>query len=630
MLYALSIVAVETAAAVGFGAMTLSALGLREWNSAAGRLVLSFSIGVGVIGWLMFFVAASGWLSVGPAVVLVGGLPGLLLIRGPLRPTTDPWSAWDLLLAGILGGWLCVELAAGMAPPSDADSLAYHFALPKLFLAEERLVFVARAVDAASPFLTQMTYLPALSIGGERALTLWAVISSWAAPGLLYCFSRRWLPRVWALALTLALLTTPAMLYGGTSGQVEPRLAAYAFIAALAVAEARVGGGWRHAALAGLASGFFAGSKFTGLLFGACCGLLLLQRRGFASVLAFSLAALFAAFQWYGWLWWNTGDPVFPMLYGYLGSPGNAFWNEALQADLRSEWSSVETPLARTLIGLLTYPFLSTWGGGGIPDADRVGLGALPLLLLPLAAAHGLWRASRPLDRRLLVVAAIVSIFYVAWFFAGVSQRPRHLLPILPLILLCLGVATHHFVTSAGTCMPVAAGVAVVLFIQLAGASLYMRVFLPYIAGRESRDEFLLRTVSGYDAARWINAHLPISAKVVTNERQLPYLLDTRHFLLHQWQAVVDYRYGSGDPPRFLADLRRIGATHVLINGPLERPLRRNILENLRALDDAGCLRRVADIPTRVLASRTLGEHVATQPAILFALAPAPCAIEAR
>ena len=101
----------------------------------------------------------------------------LLRTPGPdLRPSERADGVFWALLA-MLAFVLACDLCEGLAPPADADSLAYHFALPKQFLSAGHLQFVPRAVDGAVPLLPQMTYLVALGLGGERAMTLWTMVS---------------------------------------------------------------------------------------------------------------------------------------------------------------------------------------------------------------------------------------------------------------------------------------------------------------------------------------------------------------------------------------------------------------------------------------------------------------------
>src|SRR6185436_15685191 len=178
-------------------------------------------------------------------------------------------------------------------------TLAYHFALPKQFLDAGHIAFVPRAGDGAIPMLVHMSYLAALGIGGERALTLWTMLSGWAVAGFLYVICRRYLDRGWSLAAAAVFLTIPAVIYGGGSGQVETRLALFALGGAMAAAEAVRTGQLRYAVLAGLFAGFFAAGKLTGLLFLPALGcVFLLNRRWLALGAAFSAAAIIAGVQW--------------------------------------------------------------------------------------------------------------------------------------------------------------------------------------------------------------------------------------------------------------------------------------------------------------------------------------------
>ena len=69
-------------------------------------------------------------------------------------------------------------------------------------LAAGRLEFVPRAIDGAVPLLIQMTYVPALGLGGEHALTLWTQVSGWGLGLLIYKACRRHLDAPWSLAVT--------------------------------------------------------------------------------------------------------------------------------------------------------------------------------------------------------------------------------------------------------------------------------------------------------------------------------------------------------------------------------------------------------------------------------------------
>src|SRR5471030_2958642 len=280
-------------ACLGAGRAALRALGLTdELGSCAAPI--GFAIGVGLLGWVVFFLALAGWLQPWQlALALVPGLAGLALKRtAPPTPAVplDQLVVAGLALVAVIG---FLNLVQALAPPADADTLAYHFALPKEILRAGHLVFVPRAGDGAIPLLLHMTYLVALGIGGELALTLWVMLLGWEAAWLFYALARLWLDRRWSLGLVVLFMTTPAVVFGGGSGQLELKLTLFALTAGFAIMRAIRSGDWRYACLAGLAAGDYIAAKYLGLVFAAACGsILVLQRRWLLHSAVFAAAAL--------------------------------------------------------------------------------------------------------------------------------------------------------------------------------------------------------------------------------------------------------------------------------------------------------------------------------------------------
>jgi len=557
-------------ACAGGGHAILRALALDDRLEP--RLVdpLAFVLGVGLLGWLGFFVALAGLLA--PAYLIALLVPGLagLALRPKRKPIATAVARHELdafIVTGLalLAAIAALDVVQAMAPPADADTLGYHFALPKLFLTAGHLEFVPRAVDGAAPLLLHMTYLVALGIGGETALTLWVALLGWAAAWLFYALAREAVDRRWALLLVILLMTTPAVVYGSGSGQLELKLSLFAMTAGLAVVRAVRSGDWRFACLAGLAVGFYIGAKYTGLLFAAVCGLaLLMQRRWLLHGAIFGIVALIVGSQWYLWNAFNAGDPLFPLLYDWLGAK-HGYWSAEVAAFLRSQWMPEENPVPRTVFWLLAYPFAATLHGIENWDSGRTGLGPFGLLALPFALL-GLWRfrdrvAASPLRSYALIVLA----FYVLWFFSATSQRVRHLLPVYPFFLLCITVAACRFARSRDVRGPLYGAVFITLAIQCGVVAVFNLNYVRHLASGETREDFLRRNVARYGPVPWLNAHLTPHDRVLVTERQLVYHLDVPSFTASQrYEYLVDLVPDSSNPRRFLAEISRLGITYVL------------------------------------------------------------------
>ncbi len=607
------------AACSGAGLAVLTALGVLQDRGRAERLCWGFALGIGVIGWIMFFPAMAGALG---TEILFGlcavSAAGLVLLRrkggasAPL-PALDP-TGW------LLVGGTCVALAfdviEGIAPPVDADTLSYHFALPKQFIEAGRLDFVPRAGTGATALLFHMTYLIAYGLGGETALTLWAMVSAWMAAALLFAFARRYLGFNWSLAAALLFLTTPAVLYGGGTGQVEVRLALFVLVAVYAASEALRTGEGRYAVLCGLAAGFYAGGKFMGLLFAAACGVAMLAGSGwFRRALLYGVPMLVAGSQWFIWNWVHTGDPTFPVLFSALGLPDSAIWDREHHAYYRALYFSTENPLPRDMLHFFAYPFIATFGAMEVLDAKRTGLGPWAMMVLPFALL-GVYRFRRRLRHSpLLVPMVIVLLFYGMWFFSGTTQRIRHLLPFYPVLILCLTVAAVRWADRPALWRPLAAAAAVSILLHLGGQAVFAANYMKYFFAGESRETFYLRTVAQFDPVPWINANLTASDRILVTETQLIYPIQVPVYFAHiSAQILVDLTARARDPERFLQQIRRQGITHILLPNRVDRKTRKILAPGKASmlpwltgkLVAAGCAEVLATFDMKRIASRTM------------------------
>lgn len=621
LLRSILVVCLLLAACYGGGALLLRLSGWERRLSAIEHAGWGLGLGLGLLGWSVFFLGITGklnpaWLA-GLCAVLAVPLVLLYRRRGsidvPAPTPTAPTAAVWLLGLG-LAAILAVDFIEALAPPADADTTAYHFALAKDFLQAGSLFFVPRAVDGAIPLLVQMTYVPALALGGERALTLWTMASGWLPALPLFAIARRFLPASWTLAVVVLFLSVPAMVSGAGSGQVEARLAVFGLLGAFAVVDLYEREDLGAAAIAGLAAGFFAGAKYTGLMYVVACGLAILwHRRRVPAVAIYAGTALAAGFQWYVWNWINSGDPVFPMLYGLLGLPDSAVWNAAQDQVFRAFYFPGELSVPVNLLWFFAYPFQVVLGAADMLQSQRAGLGLFLISALPFAALGALAEDRAIFRHRLMPALAIVVIFYTLWYFSGSSQRVRHLLPLYPVVLVVVTVAAAHWCSRRSFHAPLVAAATLVIGVYLGGQALWGLRFGTYLFTGMSRDEFLSRNVSNYAAVKWVNDNLNREAKVLHSSRQLNYFFRVPYFLARgNLQTIVNLRPDANDPRAFLREIRAIGVTHILHSPPIvgsesSSENRDSALVRLtRGLYAAHCVKPIATFDVTAVASRTL------------------------
>jgi 4-amino-4-deoxy-L-arabinose transferase-like glycosyltransferase len=626
----------QAASCLGYGYLLLRLLRIGKETSLFDVSVWSFALGFGLIGWLLFFVGSLGaYTTTSIWAVLVPGLVGAgwLCFARSLHQRFNPAIlirtniVVPLVFALVAIGF---DVAEALAPPADADSLAYHFALPKLFLQSQQLVFVPRALDGAIPLIIQLTYLPVLALGGEVAMTLWSGLTGIAMVCVYYLFARRFFAPHWALWISVILLTTPAVLFGAGSGQVEVRMALFAGAASLAYLRARDDGLDNYIYVSAIFLGFLIGSKYTGLVFAVPVGLLVLLevRRAFR-LAAFGAIVLVAGFQWYLWNWVNTGDPLFPLFHGILPYADAALWDQAHQLEM-AKMLTTEVGLSKSVLNFILYPFLSTISDIAAFEGSRVGFGPLVLVLLPLAVLSAVKFRREIVGSDLVSLLIIVLLSYAVWFFLGPSQRVRHLLPVYPVLVILIAATAVKWAERNHSLAVVKTAFLLVAVIQLSGQGVFSLSHLKYVFSDENREQFFSRNVTGYGYAAWINRNLSRAHRIFVHRRQLIYLINTPVFYGHPAdEARIDISSSADDPRRFYHQLRSQGVTHLLT-------------ENLKNIDGIGnkgiamwrdlvaleCGKVIARITARTFQSRTLSSgNPRVSSAGVVALTPETCSL---
>lgn len=617
---AVAAIVAQTLACIGFGAVVLRILELTDAFDVRHLVVVAFAIGLGVLGWLVFPLSAAGWISDRGFWTLLGlGALGLLALRNASRASpVEPWSLSHSLIFAGLAVVLGFDVLEALAPPTDGDSLAYHFTRPKSIIRDDAIGLVPHAVTGVTPMLIQMTYVPVLLLGEELGLTGWTFLSGWAAVALIYVVARQSVSRSWALMAALVFATTPLIVYAAGSGQVEVRIMLFVVVAAWAAGRAVESGEARYAVLAGLCAGFFAGAKLTGPVFViAVCLFLLCHRRRFTFVFAAGCAAAVAGLQWYIWNWAQTGDPLFPFLFPILGVSDPTLWNAEQHAIFNTVYDRVERPFEVSFLNWLVYPFAATFAPPPEIEGGRAGLGPFAIVAA-LPAAVGAW-ACRDRIRRspLLAFAAIAVFFYTLAFFMGSPQRVRHFAPVWPLLVIVLIAGAARCADRFSVRWPITGGAAAVVAIQMGGVVLFGANFAPVVSGSVDRSTYLRSKINAYAGVEWINANLGLGDRVATEQRTQLYYLDVPFYFIHpNDQAVVPWRHDASRSRETAQALVKEGITHLQSFSRLKI---------VAALESVGCLKAVHSGEASFRASRTLSADGVAVPYTVFRIDAAAC-----
>jgi hypothetical protein len=468
-------------AAWGLGHLVLRLLRVRSREASAARTVFAF--GAGLSGWSMvtLLLGLAGFLMRPLFICLMAaGFLGECWCRWRFdRATGDAsedqqapeWRRWFSrasfvypLVVVTVSPFLLAMLLGAMLPSVDFDVKEYHLEGPKEYFQAGQITFLPHNVYTSFPFLTEMLSLLAMVLRGDwfrGALAGKAVLMAFAPLTALgvYAAGRLIRPSV-GLCGALVYLTTPWVYRISIIAYAEGGLAFYLLATLLAVLSMtpiisrHVGDSRGGYLLIGFLAGSAVACKYPGVLSVALPMGLAVAAAGLfcPAITEPRLSRLPARARAAGWFiagavvtfgpwalknWWQTGNPVYPLLYSRFGG---ADWNAALNAKFRAGHALP--------VEMLRTP--SAWPGdlwrhlvdvAALSDWQSVLMFAFaPLSLLAIRRPTQETAETETGTNRTLQFLW----FYAAWLFLmwwGLTHRiDRFWVPMLPVLALLAGI----------------------------------------------------------------------------------------------------------------------------------------------------------------------------------------------
>jgi hypothetical protein len=554
-------------------------LGAAVWS------IIWFFLGVGYL-----YRPSIAWLA------LVAGLGSGMVAVARLRPSPRRMAhAAGRGLLGLIVTGQVLALTAALAPPTAKDTLLYHFALPKAYLAAGGAPEVPYNIAGYYPLGVEMHAVWAMLLGapfgprvGEAAAGATLFLFAPLLVMVVYGWAREHADPGWAAAATLMVAWVPTVYDVAASAYVDLALAAYTALAISAFGRWWSAPAPRHlvwvAAGVGGALSIKLSAAFMILPLAALALLRALRpghdpadERSTPGALALPAASALAlgvalAAPWYVRNWLRTGSPLFPFYLGIWPAQAPGWDLErsqlyealfSLYGDTRTTLDYVLTPLRLAVAAQPDQP----------PFYDGV-LGFAVAFALPLLA-WALWTNRLAVELRL--AALISGCLFGFWLFS--SQQLRYLLPALP----GLAVAT----AAAGAALGDATG-RWLRWLLLSGAALGLPVVLAWFLildpvrvalGGESRADYLGRRLDYYPYYEVVNQRLPAAARVwLIDMRRDTYHLERPYFsdFIFEDYTLTRYVRAAASPDEVRARVEASGITHVLVRHDLLFDYRRS------------------------------------------------------
>ena len=419
---------------------------------------------------------------------------------------------------------LIIALMASLAPPVAKDTLLYHFAVPKAFIAQHSSAFVDGNIASYLALGTEMHYVWAMLLGGlfnpRTAEAAAGAVGFIFFPLLLmaiYGWAREiGISRTYSLIATLIVACIPTAYYVASSGYIDLSLALYITLAAYGLTRWWKEQTWGWVLLVGIFLGAALSVKLTTVFVFAAFALMILLRArgventgkivtsGFAALL---LAGVIAS-PWYIRTWAATGSPVFPFYMSLW--PGKATGWDVERSNLFQGMNSQYGGIDADKINYLTAPVRLSVAAQPEQPANYDGvLGVAFLIGLPLLV-WALWKFGLAIEIKILV--GIAGVMYLFWLFS--SEQLRYLLPIAPLLAIAIAASAEKIrngVANVARCALIAASVCGLL---TSFAWFCQKAPLRVVLGGETRDQYLTRNLDYYPYYQFINTETPTDVKV--------------------------------------------------------------------------------------------------------------------
>ncbi len=345
-----------------------------------------------------------------------------------------------LALSAIMAG---VNLLGALGPELGFDALWYHLTIPKIWLLNHKISFIAdgRYYYSVMPKLAEMGYLSALAMANETLAKLMHFSWGLLTLSVIYKTARKWLSQEYSLLAVIIFFANLVVGWQSTTAYVDLCRTFFEVLAFYCLVENKI-------YKSGLALGLAIATKLLAIgTLPVFWLLLVLQKASIKSVLIFTALATVPVLPWLLFAYLSTGNPIYPIFSGY---------------DLSS---------VRHVSDVITI---------FVRSADP--LSPIYLMLLPMTIYY---RHRLP---KIVTIYCLLAL--LVWWFIPRTGGGRFIMPYLPVFSVLAALTIKLIKTNL--LRRVAIGLVIILMVISIGVrGLANSKFLPVVFGLQTKADFL-------------------------------------------------------------------------------------------------------------------------------------------
>lgn len=547
------------------------------------NLLLSFCIGIGLVGYLIFALGEAHLLY--KPLILAAAIIASILLFGQIRSFSRDLKAWAIGISGdkwdkvslaaffIIVAQLAINFLNASGPIIGYDAPLYYLYSAKVYAAEGSVRFLPSHLLSGGPKLIEMIFTLGILVydGILAALVNWWM-GSFIVLGT-YVLARKLFTRRLALLASAILISMPAIVYFFEEAKPTFGIHLFGFLSAMLFIEYLNKQDNRLLILSAVMAGFgMASSVVTGMIILTMVLAYIMWAAGERSqlparakrILLFLLIMAAIASPFYISNAVSTGNPFYPFFCGIFKTTN---WNNEYADHFIKEMYHKRPFSIPYFLRFIFWDYTIEMCNNNLNINGRQ-VASLFLIFIPLIIFI---RRKAVLVRNILIMSCI---YFLVFYFVGGPQR-RHSTTILP-FLCFLTIFVISDLNNRSRFYRIITSLSVITFIcyGLVISANYFRPRMPVVFNKESQEKYLSRHFDYYDTMRFANSHTPADSTILLIWAD-GYYCDRNCLRGDYEQRLIAYEF-LNTPEDIISKFRSCGVDYIIVNNNIRELVRHN------------------------------------------------------